>query len=71
MPTKKIRDFDHHEVCRHPDHEPHKMMVFKPGIYEHTCPGCGRRVIFTIGAEPSLRAGHQVHQRGEDHSDSL
>jgi hypothetical protein len=46
MPTKKIADIA--QPCTHPDHDPPKYMVFKPGVYEHTCPGCGRVVQFTV-----------------------
>lgn len=51
MPTKKIADPPEHErngPCRDPKHDPPSMMVYDPGIYEHTCPGCKRRIRFTV-----------------------
>jgi hypothetical protein len=34
--------------CCHPEHNPPSHMVLSPGTYEHTCPGCGRVVLFTV-----------------------
>ena len=34
--------------CMHPEHEPPMFIVLEPGVYEHTCPGCGRKVVFTV-----------------------
>lgn len=34
--------------CSHPEHYPPSNMVFEPGIYEHTCPACGKRTEFTV-----------------------
>jgi len=52
MPTRKIADMplpdQWRRVCTHPEHNPPSMMVYQPGVYEHTCPGCGRRVTFTV-----------------------
>lgn len=47
---KKIFDFFKQDkiekwdvkTCAHPEHDPPKYVVLKPGIYEHICPGCGR-----------------------------
>jgi hypothetical protein len=36
------------DVCRHPEHEPPMFRYYPPGTYEHTCPGCGHRVEFTV-----------------------
>lgn len=47
LPTKKLRDAE--EACRHRQHEVPSMQVFSPGVWEHVCPGCGRRVEFTVG----------------------
>ena len=61
MPIRKIHDIEPRKVCRHPDHNPPSMIVLKPGVYEHLCPACGKRVVFTIPAEVcwsiSLRGG--------------
>lgn len=46
-PTKKIADAP--VPCFHPEHDPPSMMVFEPGTYEHTCPSCGKKVVFTVG----------------------
>lgn len=48
MPTKKIRDLHPHDTCTHPEHEPPRYMVYQPGVYEHTCPACGRKIEFTV-----------------------
>lgn len=48
MPTKKIRDLDPEETCMNPEHNPPSHMIYGEGIWEHTCPGCGRSVTFTI-----------------------
>lgn len=45
--TRKIADAPP-PPCQHPEHNPPNMMVFKPGMYEHTCPGCGKTQIFTV-----------------------
>ncbi len=34
--------------CRDPGHEVPSMIVLDPGTWEHTCPGCGRKVVFTV-----------------------
>jgi hypothetical protein len=36
------------DICYHPEHNPPSMRVYFPGIYEHICPGCGHRFVFTI-----------------------
>jgi hypothetical protein len=48
MPIRKIRDLDSQELCRHPDHLPPMHMYLENGVYEYTCPGCGRRLEFTV-----------------------
>jgi hypothetical protein len=44
--TKKIGDVPH--PCSHPEHNPPSHMVYKPGVYEHTCPGYGKKTVFTV-----------------------
>lgn len=34
--------------CLHSEHYPPSMIVLAPGIYEHTCPGCGFSSRFTV-----------------------
>lgn len=46
MPTKKIADAPMPCLC--PDHEPPRNRVFDPGTYEHTCPSCGKKTVFTV-----------------------
>lgn len=48
MTIKQIQDWTKIKTCRHPEHRPPSMMVFKPGAYEHRCPGCGQRSYFTV-----------------------
>jgi hypothetical protein len=48
MSTRKIRDLDPKETCTDPEHDPPMYMVFSPGVWEHTCPSCGKTVTFTI-----------------------
>ena len=44
MPLKKIRD--EKPPCRHPGHNPPGHMVYQPGMYEYTCPACGKKQVF-------------------------
>lgn len=46
--TRKIRDLDPQEFCTDPEHGPATFKVFNPGVYEHTCPRCGKTIQFTI-----------------------
>lgn len=58
MATRKIADFDPNKdngtwnasrrQCRHPEHNPPSMMVYSPGVWEHTCPGCSKVTTFTV-----------------------
>jgi len=48
MPTRKIRDVEEFRTCTDPEHNPPSMMVFQPGVYEHECPRCGRKIEFTV-----------------------
>lgn len=34
--------------CLNPEHNPPAHIVLEPGVYEHTCPGCGHTVSFTV-----------------------
>lgn len=44
--TKKVGDTP--ETCLNPEHNPPSHIVLVPGIYEHTCPDCGKKTTFTI-----------------------
>jgi len=43
---KKITDAP--KPCMSLEHNIPNMMVFTPGTYEHTCPSCGKKTIFTV-----------------------
>jgi len=45
--TRKI-PYAPSKPCMHPEHNPPGMCVFEPGVYEHTCPGCGKKTIFVV-----------------------
>ena len=45
-PTKKIAELP--VPCRHPEHNPPMHRLFEPGLWEHTCPGCGAKMHFTV-----------------------
>lgn len=34
--------------CRDPEHAPPKYRSYTPGTYEHRCPSCGHKTVFTI-----------------------
>jgi hypothetical protein len=34
--------------CLHPEHNPPSNIVLDPGVYQHTCPACGRSITFTV-----------------------
>lgn len=59
MPTRKIADL--HEFkpilqpCLHPKHEPPRHQVYENGIWQHECPGCHSKQIFTVN-KPSFRS---------------
>lgn len=46
MSERKIKSFP--PPCFHPEHRPAGMLVREPGVYEHTCPGCGAKTVFTV-----------------------
>lgn len=52
---KKIVYFDKCgiKMCRHPSHSPPTMIVLKPGIYIHECPGCHKKQTVEIPIGPS------------------
>jgi rRNA maturation endonuclease Nob1 len=57
MPTRKIKDIETWKLpCYHPEHNPPSAMVYKPGTYEHICPGCGNRIVFTVPVKYTLCA---------------
>lgn len=54
MPIKKIADVTVPEICLDPDHNAPSMIVLPPGVYEHVCPGCGRKQVFRVSPRPTL-----------------
>lgn len=36
------------ERCLNPDHNVPSMICLQPGTYEHECPGCHRKTVFTV-----------------------
>lgn len=57
MSTKKIGELPKScgaVCCRDREHNPPSMQVFEPGVYEHTCPGCGKKQTFVVHEGPSL-----------------
>ncbi len=47
MPTRRIADL-FQRICRSPDHDPPRHLALAPGLYEHVCSGCGRRLVFRV-----------------------
>ena len=52
MPIRKLSDdpsaTPNSKICTHPDHGLPLLMVFPPGVYEHTCPRCGAKQVFRV-----------------------
>jgi hypothetical protein len=46
MGLKKIKDAK--VPCLNPEHDPPMYIVLQPGTYEHTCPGCGEKIVFEV-----------------------
>lgn len=44
--TRKIAELP--RVCTSAQHDPPSMMVYEPGVWEHVCPDCGARQVFTV-----------------------
>ena len=36
------------KICRSPEHYPPTHLYLDPGKYEHACPACGKKTIFTV-----------------------
>lgn len=47
MPTRRIAELP--QICRHPEHDPPRMQMLEPGLYEHTCPSCRSTQMFVVG----------------------
>ncbi len=46
MPTRKIADAEY--PCLDSDHNPPNNMCYPPGKYEHECPSCHKKTVFTV-----------------------
>ena len=46
--TRRIGDLPGGPACLSPEHNPPAHMVYRPGVYEHVCPACGRKVVFPV-----------------------
>jgi len=47
MGLEKIADITA-DVCLNPEHDPPANVVLSPGVYRHTCPGCGSSFVFCV-----------------------
>lgn len=43
---RKIADIS--QPCLNREHNPPGHIVLQPGVYEHICPGCGKKQTFTV-----------------------
>ena len=52
MPIEKLPDEINYrsnpKMCLDPDHNPPDNISLEPGAYKHTCPSCGKVVVFSI-----------------------
>lgn len=46
MSLEKIAEIQ--KPCLHVEHYPPMHLYLEPGVYKHTCPGCGYSFIFTV-----------------------
>lgn len=46
MPTRKIGETP--RACSDPEHNPPSHMYYEDGVWEHVCPSCGARRVFTV-----------------------
>lgn len=47
MPTERIAG-PLKAPCQHREHFPPSAMVYRPGTYQHRCPGCGHVTTFFV-----------------------
>jgi len=45
---RKISEPKKEDICLSKEHNPATMLYRTPGTYEHTCPNCGKKVVFTV-----------------------
>jgi hypothetical protein len=46
--------------CQSPEHNPPAQLVLEPGLYEHTCPRCGRVMQFSVPQKNTFVVGKHV-----------
>jgi hypothetical protein len=61
MPTRKISDSTR-QYCRDSEHNPPQFMVWEDGTYEHECPSCHHKTIFTV-ANPTYSLETATHEQ--------
>lgn len=49
---RKISDLP--GACTSPEHNPPNMIVLEPGVYEYTCPQCGKITRFIV-RKPTMK----------------
>ncbi len=45
---KRIGDLPYQTICKDPNHTPPNHIVLESGIYQHTCPTCGKSMTFEV-----------------------
>ena len=45
---RKIGDLPNEQACYSPEHNPPAYIVLGDGVYEYTCPSCGKVTRFTV-----------------------
>lgn len=58
MPLRKLREGTD-RYCRDPEHAPPQHIVLEPGLWEHECPSCKRKIRFRV-ERPMLEASKFV-----------
>jgi hypothetical protein len=53
---KKVGEWSEEQTCRDPQHNPPGMIDLDPGIYEWTCPTCGKVTPVKVAPRPTLAA---------------
>lgn len=68
MTTRKIKELDSWDttICRNPNHNPPGMMVYQPGLWEHTCPSCKRSFTFIVRPNHLVDMGGKIWKGTKD-----
>lgn len=66
MPLRRIGDVRETKPCRHPEHNPPMHIVLPDGVYEHECPSCHSRQIFTVEKPRFVTDGKHLFPADED-----